>query len=432
MRILLFIGAGASVELKIPAMRMMVEQFQDHLKEQGFTKDVIKQVDLRIESGGYDMEHLIDELDKIDNGSAASQKWGMAIDKQMAASVGEIRREAEWFVLHVCERIQPRWATQLWLPTLRNMLSHKVTIASTNYDRAVEIAASQLGIRIFDGFEDFGVKEYASWQGFKSEDGIKLLKLHGSTDWFHAENGKSVWKLRHAMPLFGALTLIIDGPVPLGLVSAAVLPSREKKSNLRPYPELSFEFQAVAREAEIAIFLGTSLRDPDVYSVFDSCAARIPTYVVTRGDQYENGIVTESVVILKQTASRFLISTFPNLLRQNSPEKFIQSVSKDENYTESMLEWLVVARNTNRSQADRCAAIEKLADAKIILESQNIEPLIQDADELIRTYSLGLVQDSPDREELVTFAQSVSENDPDSMFAKETQTLIKILAKDNL
>ena len=45
MRVLLFTGAGASVELGIPAMRLMAELFRDHLHDLSLPVEVIDKID---------------------------------------------------------------------------------------------------------------------------------------------------------------------------------------------------------------------------------------------------------------------------------------------------------------------------------------------------------------------------------------------------
>ncbi len=426
MKVLLFTGAGASVELGIPAMRMMLEQFRVHLWEHRFPQNMLEQIDNQLKNNIYDMEHLIEQIDSIEKGLSNSEEWGVAVDKTLAGHVGVVRREAEWYVLHICERVRSHWARLLWFPTLRNSIDHDIIIATTNYDRSIEIAASQAEVRVEDGFEEFSKNEYAPWKGFEESESVKLLKLHGSTDWYHADDGKSVWKLRHAMPLFGTLTVDIGGPDSLKLTTAAVLPSREKKVILKPYPSLSFEFQKHAREADVAIFIGASLRDPDIRATFERCAARIPTYLVSPRGQYE-GEIPRFAIVLKQSASRFLISSLPALLRKSSPNYLRQEAEEEKSNVDYILEWLVIANDIKRPAEDRCSAIERLASSRVGLEREDIKNLLQDDNSDVRTYALGLVQDSLDRENLVEFAQSIASEDIDSVFYNETQLLVELL-----
>ena len=94
-----------------------------------------------------------------------------------------------------------------------------------------------------------------------------------------------------------------------------VLPTNEKKINHPPHPDLVTDFRNAARSAEIAFFVGTSLRDPDILDIFRQCSARIPTYLVNRRKVDPNGggdVVNRTIV---DTTSGFLISTLPKFLK---------------------------------------------------------------------------------------------------------------------
>ena len=173
----------------------------------------------------------------------------------------------------------------MWAPTLRSLQEADLTIATTNYDRAVEIAAARLKIAVSDGFEEFSGHEIADWCGFENDDGLRLLKLHGSTNWYRG-NTDRVFKLRHPMPLYGRLKIAYEDIVNQPLKSALVLPSREKIVTINPFPELAAEFRSYAKVADVAIFIGSSLRDPHMRDVCLSCAKSKPTFVVSNMEAF--------------------------------------------------------------------------------------------------------------------------------------------------
>jgi hypothetical protein len=188
-------------------MRKMAERFRDHLHDLSLPADVVEKIDALVGDPLNDMEHAIDVIDGKEAGHKVALKLGESVDEAEIAPYRTIRQEAEWFVQHCCERIKLEAAVRMWSPTLRTASDTDLTIASTNYDRAVEMAAARLSLNIEDGFEDFSGKEYATWRGPKEGDDIKLLKLHGSTDWYRTSND-NVLKLRHPMPLFGKLQIV--------------------------------------------------------------------------------------------------------------------------------------------------------------------------------------------------------------------------------
>ncbi len=427
MNILLFVGAGASSELEVPAMMQMVLQFRAHLHERGLACKILGILDARINSGNYDMENLIEELDQLERGHEVAKLWGAASEGSLAQEVHIVRQEAEWFVQHACERVETARAAKLWIPTLRKIHPHEVTIATTNYDRAVELAAGRLGLKLTDGFDDFGENEWARWRGFDDPGDLRLIKVHGSTDWYHSVERDAVWKLRHAMPLFGAVTLYIERTEPLKLKSAVVLPSREKKVTEVPYPALTYEFHRSAKEAQIAIFLGTSLRDPDIRSVFTDCAKRIPTFLVSRNDIGEKRYLPSEAKTLRQSASHFLICSLPCALRCQSGNDLVLSLESAPTQGQPILGWLMIATDANGSTDERCQAIDRLADSRVALDREEVEGLLRNVDPDVRTYALALVQDSPDRIELMGLVRELAGGEAESAFQKEAELLLTIV-----
>jgi len=411
-------------------MRAMVELFQEHLRSQKVEQKILGRLEEQLQSSGYDMEHLIENLDNLQKGIEAQLSWGISADDSFLPAIRAIRQEAEWFVMHVCERVLADAARCLWSPTLQYSVDHSLVIATTNYDRAIEIAAAHDDVAVNDGFEEFGGREHAVWRGFDYKQGIKLIKLHGSTDWYHTVDSAEVWKLRHPMPLYGglALTTVRPGGENVRFHGAAILPSREKKVTLAPYPRLSFEFQKAARDADVAVFLGASLRDPDMRDVCASCRDRIPTYVVLR-NYVSNPFIPNGVSVIQEPASRFLFSTFPTFLSTGKKEHLDQAASVSENRTASILDDVVVAKTPSRSSNDRCLAIERLSISGVSVMGRDVESFLADQIPEIRLFALGLINNSPHRDQLLERAERIGAESGDEQFISELQLLRKMLGE---
>ncbi len=108
MKVLLFTGAGASVELGVPAMRRMAEQFRDHLHDLALPTEVIEKIDALVGDRLKDMEHAIDVIDRLEGGYRAKIDLGETPDEAEFAPYQTIREEAEWFVQHCCEQSMSR------------------------------------------------------------------------------------------------------------------------------------------------------------------------------------------------------------------------------------------------------------------------------------------------------------------------------------
>ena len=431
MKVLLFTGAGASVELGVPAMRRMAEQFRDHLYDLALPEEVVGKIEKLVGDRSKDMEHAIDVIDRVEGGYRARIDLGEAPDETEIAPYLTIREEAEWFVQHCCEQIRSEAAIRMWSPTLRGTANIELTIATTNYDRAVEISAARLSMSLEDGFDDFVGNELTKWRGLKDGETTRLLKLHGSTDWYRTERGE-VFKVRHPMPLFGQLKISALRFIEQPLHSALVLPSREKVITLSPFPDIAAEFRHEAKMADAVIFLGSSLRDPHLQSVAVTCAATKPTYIVSRTGKFEEGVVPSRAVVVKQGAGRFLISTFPKFMMDRDEAILLRASEKELADTSNVLDMLVAACDENLDPLERCGAIEGLASADVSLHQEEVEQLLRSSSDEVATFALGLILTSFSSDVLVTVARELAQERPFGRFQGEVGTLLQLLKLDGV
>ena len=106
MKVLLFMGAGASVELGIPAMRAMAQELHDHLANQRLSPTVLERFAALLSDADYDIEHLIVAVDGIVDGNEQQKKLGFPVNEELGKVAHVMRQETEWYVQHVCERLR--------------------------------------------------------------------------------------------------------------------------------------------------------------------------------------------------------------------------------------------------------------------------------------------------------------------------------------
>ena len=265
MKILLFAGAGTSIELGVPSMIGLARDFVAHARQWNVEPALVD----RLMADENDLEHLVERVDHICD---AKSEVGVGMDADVVAGAERIRGEVEWFVQHVAERISAADARLIWGPVLEATKSIDIAFGTTNYDRAIELAANAETIRLDDGFEVGDTVEAMRWNGFQlNGTDVPLIKLHGSTDWYAKQGSGDPVKLRHPMPLFGDAFLTF-GDQALG--SALVLPSREKMLTRDPYPRLSQKFLNTADMCDLALFVGSSLRDSHILGAARSLGER--------------------------------------------------------------------------------------------------------------------------------------------------------------
>jgi len=415
-KVLLFAGAGTSIELGVPGMVGMGEEFLDHANQWDVEPALVQ----KLIGDSLDVEHLIEALDRICTARTTLEAIGQASVPLDAAD--KIRAEVEWFVQHVAERVVAADARLMWGPVLRAASSLDLTLVTTNYDRAIELAANAGIVPIDDGFGAFGQGETASWAGF-SQNGDRplLVKLHGSTDWYAAGEFGSPTKLRHPMPLFGRASLrLADGTE---LTSALVLPSREKLLTHSPYPRLSQTFLNAADCCDVAVFVGSSLRDHHIRGAAEATARRVPVFVVSpSGDTY----ALEKVRAIKQCASTFLIATLPHALMATDPAAALASITTEANDDRGVLVAIRQALEADIAVDIRCRALEQLDEMGATLDPFLLRQLLADHDATVARYALGLISLSADRLKLAEEA-AATPHASEPAFREDIQLLRQLL-----
>jgi len=415
MRVLLLVGAGTSVELGVPAMSGLAEEFIEHSKQWEIEPKLVQELlgDTR------DIEHLIERLDQICTARDSLEAIGQNSD--ILDRADSVRAEVEWFVQHAAERVLPKAAHLLWGPVLRAASDLSLTIVSTNYDRAIELAANAEGIELEDGYSKFETGETAEWCGFSGVDSSStLVKLHGSTDWYLEDNKGDPRKLRHPMPLFGKGVLKMPNGLELG--SALILPSREKLLTRQPYPRLSQAFLNAADQCDLAVVIGSSLRDHHLRAAVKSMAERAPVFIVNRKGT-THGI--EKVVGLPFAASAFLTGILPPALRVSNPSSVLAKAAdfNSSHRNTNCLKPLAVALDVDMDEAARCSALDQLESIGIAIDDDWLKDLIQGTSPEVARYSLGFITLSPNAGALLDLARSCNHAREGSPFHEDLTLL---------
>ena len=370
-----------------------------------------------------DVEHLIEELDRICLARPSLQAIGYEANGLEPAE--KIRTEVEWFVQHSAERVAARDAQLMWGSVLRATESVEITFVTTNYDRAIELAANAEHIRLDDGFQLLAQSETASWIGVdRNEGNPALVKLHGSTDWYTDSDSGNPTKLRHPMPLFGRSVLRLAHGQQLG--SALVLPSRDKLLTRAPYPRLSQAFLNAADSCDVAVFVGSSLRDDLIREAARSIAAqKTSVFIVNpKGDSHQ----VEGAVVIAQHASTFLVSTLPNALLTTDPVFALRDAGHTARVrAEGILSAVRQLLDTGAERRQRCGSVETLNEIGATLAPRLLHQLLADDDSTVARYALGLIPPSAQSTALIKKAAS-SRHTGDQAFSEELTLLDRIVS----
>lgn len=195
-----------------------------------------------MESGASDLTHAIQGL----------------IDAKIGHGTGRIYRNLQsTMISHLCDnvRIEDPGRTRYLINLIgKARTQSSLVIGTLNYDRSIEMACAAEGIACTTGIQDWSASRI-----FPSvNDGIQLLKLHGSIDW-HAqyENTPTSGHLRttHVIQsdsmIYGSQPLLIFG-------------RREKLRASGPFLDLLREWETKLRAVDILLVVGYSFRDDHI------------------------------------------------------------------------------------------------------------------------------------------------------------------------
>jgi NAD-dependent SIR2 family protein deacetylase len=128
-----------------------------------------------------------------------------------------------------------------------------LTIATLNYDRGIELAAAAEQVPVETGIASWLESRQWEWPAH----GVRLLKLHGSIDWFWSRAEAEEGELPHDVVQIGTSDQLYPRP-------ALVFGNRGKLRAEGPFLGLLAEFGKLLERASRLIVIGYSFRDDHV------------------------------------------------------------------------------------------------------------------------------------------------------------------------
>lgn len=266
--VVLLTGAGASVKFGIPAMKDMMRMYcedtargkratraLDYLHSMGAVKDVedtLLAIERAIEFPRTATYKLVRQI--IARKSAGSPA-------RFAPDFGKLRKDMQVLRGHLlgwiattCFRFDRVEAERMWGELCKVLADKGYPIFTTNYDFAVEQVAQRSGVPVVDNFKVRQNRWFwdESLSSF-SNVGLRVVKLHGSVNWYMAEGEKTIEKLQADAPKSN-----LEG-IPLERV--VIFPTRFKDIYETHYFALYMRFLETLRGAKVLIVIGHSLRD---------------------------------------------------------------------------------------------------------------------------------------------------------------------------
>lgn len=143
------------------------------------------------------------------------------------------------------------------LPLFYGAGEKPLTIATLNYDNAIELAAASANIPIEIGIEGWS----QSGQFPQIEKGIKLLKLHGSIDWSVEE---VLYTIEKPLPHQITKKVSAERIKEIGFKPAVIFGQRNKLTAKGPFLNLLRTFEQELDDSERLTVIGYSFRDEHI------------------------------------------------------------------------------------------------------------------------------------------------------------------------
>ena len=271
-QVMLFLGAGASAEARIPAMRELAIGFRRELDEGGSSDEkrlrqvlasVLAERQLGvIEHKGkayVDLEVMLAALYSLRD---TRENVAFGFLRKRGCGNARTREKLEKRIKDfIHDRMRPRQENLDYLQPLvriaRNL--EGLDVFTVNYDTCVEHVCEALDAQYTDGFGpmwDPTVFDLA-------QNLIRLHKLHGSINWFAAAGPI---RSMHRYPLVAHEALRASKPE--GLSELMVYPLVPKGSVDPPWLDLFNRFDKALNAARVCIVIGYSFRDAYIADLF--------------------------------------------------------------------------------------------------------------------------------------------------------------------
>ena len=260
------LGAGASYPFGIPMMRELYTGFSAYIAaKRPHCSALMDKIDAGMNSA-LDLEVLISQLDKIRavrDGLGVLERNTERDLLEDLTTADELRGYLDAYLIEVCEQFSRPKVESILTRFVEFCDSNNSYIFSTNYDRLIETASDFISVSCVDGFEQNSNRPESAWLGELEEGGgVKLIKLHGSVNWYREELTDKIFRLEKGYSLPSHEYRLTHGD--RALRPLMIIPTLEKVVLQNPYATLLTEFSDALRETEVLIVIGNSMRDEHI------------------------------------------------------------------------------------------------------------------------------------------------------------------------
>ena len=264
-RLTYFLGAGASAFTGIPTTTDLMRNYIRHSKDNRNIAIILRKYE-PTKNRNPTIEDLyvhINQL-KIEDNNLLQDLPSMYAqnNSEECKSTKEIIKELkESLNEYIFDVLKPKVDLDIYVSLIEQMFDlakikdeKNITIATTNYDLLIEESCADLKYDIINGFEK-KKNGRGEWDGKfnNNELGIKLLKLHGSLNWYKDKNDGSIFSESNIRK-YDKNSIWLE-PIPQG-----------KGSEDIPFKPIREEFCKVLNETKLLVVVGFSFNNDEVWN----------------------------------------------------------------------------------------------------------------------------------------------------------------------
>ena len=265
-RVGFLLGAGASYPFGVPMMRELYTGFAEYIaaKRPHCCALMDRIADKAKEA--LDLEALISQLDKIRAVRDGLEVLERGSDQDLTEDLetaDELRGYLDAYLIEVCEQFSKDKVEARLTKFVKFCHSHDSYIFTTNYDRLIETASDMETLPCMDGFEQDSSRPESAWLGeVTGGSGIRLIKLHGSVNWYREDLTGTIFRLEKGYSLPSHEYRLTHGNS--ALRPLMIIPTLEKVVLQNPYATLLTAFSDALLEIDVLIVIGNSMRDEHI------------------------------------------------------------------------------------------------------------------------------------------------------------------------
>src|SRR4030067_998922 len=187
-KIVLFLGAGASVGAGVPTTISFVDEFLSDVKPEKSLDNIVKE--LRQANKNSDVEELLSVLHALSDSGVKPLRLFLSRREDLPKPE-EFQQWTESLESYIRKRCFVRPEGVSYFEPLRRILANyrrPLDVFTVNYDTVIEVFCWSRGIEFNNGFR-------GAWQPSSLEDkggDLRLHKIHGSVTWWETDQGSIV------------------------------------------------------------------------------------------------------------------------------------------------------------------------------------------------------------------------------------------------